>query len=167
MTTPVDPKMAADLVRDAAGHLRPRHSGADIALGAMAGLGLLRSAVLEHAGYNAMRLLDDWLRAQIDERRSSRDLAADPPESTTLPEPGLGFQRSATILKDAVYTCFFFNPQAPGNELLLSAADALLDLVDQSLGTIPPWAIVQNALGDATIEPGGDAPRDGSMIRLQ
>ncbi len=167
MANSVNPTLAVDLVRGAADLLRPRHTDADIALGAMAGLGLLRGVILEQAGYNAMRQLDDWLRAQLEERRAVRGQTTARGEPPALPEPGPGFHRAATIMKDAVYTCLFFHPHAPGNELLLAAAGSLVDLVVEGLGQVPSWAAVHEALGEGTADPGTDTPRPHGMILLQ
>jgi hypothetical protein len=133
----------------------------------MAGLGLLRGVILEQAGYNAMRQLDDWLRTQLDERRVRRSPAGVEAGMASLPEPGPGFHRAATVMKDAVYTCLFFHPHAPGNELLLAAAGALVDLVVETLGEVPSWAAVHDALGESTTELGGDTPQPHGMILLQ
>jgi hypothetical protein len=70
-------------------------------------------------------------------------------------------------MKDAVYTCLFFHPHAPGNELLLAAAGALVDLVVETLGEVPSWAAVHDALGESTTELGGDTPQPHGMILLQ
>jgi hypothetical protein len=138
MATSVTPQQAALVIRSALDLVRARSSAQDTAYAAIAGLRLIRANVLEHAGYAAMRQVDDWLFESLSERRRQCLISRGRVGDATLPEPGGGAAGASIILCDAVLSCFFLNYEG-GNAPMLVAADNLLEALIASVEGLPAW----------------------------
>jgi hypothetical protein len=164
MAMTIQPTSATEIIGTAFSLIGQRCNGDSRALAAIAGLRLIRSTIAEHAGYGATCQLDEWLAATV--ARARRNLNRKLPV-VPLPASTEASYGADLIARDAVLSCFFLNGEADDNNLILAAADALVEALTGALGGPPPWDALFTKLQEE--EPAGtlESGAGHRMIMLQ